>query len=59
MVNTYRHILKENTSKDLIKVDEDGVEYNFKGDKLNKSEFQFLKNNSFYGFDFDQTMESE
>jgi len=56
LVNTYRHILKENTSKDLIKVDEDGVEYNFKGDKLNKSEFQFLKNNSFYGFDFDQTM---
>jgi len=56
LVNAYRHILKENTSKDLIKVDEDGVEYNFKGDKLNKSEFQFLKNNSFYGFDFDQTM---
>jgi len=56
LVNSYRHILKTNTSKDLIRIDDEGYEYNFKGDKLSRNEFQFLKNSSLYGFDFDQTM---
>lgn len=56
LVNSYRHILKTNTSKELIKVDENGQEYNFKGDKLSKENFIQLKNNSLFGYDFDQTM---
>ena len=56
LVNAYQHILKNNTSEDLIKIDEDGNPYNFKGDKLSPDEFKFLKNKSLYGYDFDQTM---
>lgn len=56
LVNSYQHILKAHTSNDLIKINGDGQEYNFKGDKLNKEEFQFLKNTSLHGYDFDQTM---
>lgn len=56
LMNAYNYILKENTSVDLIKVDEDDNEYNFTGDKLTSNDFNFLNNNSFYGFDFDPTM---
>ncbi|MDP3484906.1 MAG: class I SAM-dependent DNA methyltransferase [Methanobacteriaceae archaeon] len=56
LVNAYQHILKANTSEDLIKIDDEGNPYNFKGDKLSQEEFKFLKNKSLYGFDFDQTM---
>ncbi|MEN6554022.1 MAG: hypothetical protein ABFC34_14175, partial [Methanobacterium sp.] len=41
---------------DLIKIDDEGIEYNFKGDKLSTEEFKFLKNESLHGYDFDQTM---
>ncbi len=56
LVNSYQHILKANTSEDLIKIDDEGNPYNFKGDKLSQDEFKFLKNKSLYGYDFDQTM---
>ncbi len=56
LVNAYEHIIKDNTSKDLIKVDEKGKEYNFKGDKLSIKQWKILKEESIYGFDFDQTM---
>jgi type I restriction enzyme M protein len=56
LVHSYRHILKANTSKEFIKIDENGQEYNFKGDKLSKENFIKLKNSSLFGFDFDQTM---
>ncbi len=56
LVNAYEHIIRTNTSKDLIKTDDEGNEYNFKGDKLSKKQWKFLKEESIYGFDFDQTM---
>ncbi|MDR0911417.1 MAG: type I restriction-modification system subunit M [Methanobrevibacter sp.] len=56
LVNAYQHILKINTSTELIKTDEDGNKYNFKGDKITKEDFQFLKTNALVGYDFDQTM---
>jgi len=56
LVNAYEHILKTNTSSDLIKKDEDGTEYNFKGDKLNANQSKMLRESTFYGFDIDQTM---
>ncbi|MEK6909293.1 MAG: N-6 DNA methylase [Nanoarchaeota archaeon] len=56
LVNAYEHILRQNTSKDLIKKDEEGNEYNFKGDKLNAKQKQLLDEESIYGYDIDQTM---
>lgn len=56
LMNAYNYVLKSNTSPDLIKIDEEGNEYNFKGDKLQSEEYDLLNNKMFYGFDFDQTM---
>ena len=56
LMNAYNYVLKSNTSSDLIKIDDEGNEYNFKGDKLQSGEFELLNNKMFYGFDFDQTM---
>ncbi|MCQ2737139.1 MAG: type I restriction-modification system subunit M [archaeon] len=56
LMNAYNYVLKSNTSPDLIKIDEEGQEYNFKGDKLSSEDFNSLNNYQFYGYDFDQTM---
>lgn len=56
LMNAYNYVLKSNTSPDLIKIDGEGNEYNFKGDKLQSEEYDLLNNKMFYGFDFDQTM---
>jgi len=56
LVSAYEHILKKNTSNDLIKKDEDGNEYNFSADKLNENHWKFLREDALYGFDFDATM---
>ena len=56
LINSYSHILKENTSKELIKIDENGNEYDFKGDKLTSEEYEILNKHTFYGNDFDSTM---
>lgn len=56
LVSTYEYILKSNTSKDLIKKDSDGQEYNFVADKLNAKEKKILDEESLYGYDIDRTM---
>ncbi len=56
LVCAYEHILRDNTSKSLIKTDEQGNEYNYKADKLNESQWKFLREEAFHGFDIDQTM---
>lgn len=56
LVSSYEHILKKNTSKELIKTDEHGNESNLKGDKLNKKQWEILREHTFYGYDFDSTM---
>ena len=56
LVSAYEHILKKNTSKEFIKKDEDGNEYNFKADKLNDKQIEMLKKDVLWGFDIDQTM---
>lgn len=56
LVNAYQHILKQNTSKELIKIDDEGQEYNFKGDKLTDKQWDVLKNQTFLGYDIDTTM---
>lgn len=56
LVAANKHILKANTSKDLIKTDEFGNEYNLKGDKLDEQQWNMLREHTFYGYDFDSTM---
>jgi type I restriction enzyme M protein len=56
LVNAYEYIKRENTSKELIKTDEEGNEYNFKADKLSATQKQLLDESTIYGYDIDQTM---
>lgn len=56
LVSAYEHILKANTSEELIKVNDQGVEYNFVGDKLNEKQWNQLRELMLYGYDFDSTM---
>ena len=57
LINAYQHILKSNTSADLIKEDEEGVPYNLVGDKItDKKHWDLLRRHCFYGYDFDPTM---
>jgi len=56
LVNAYEYILKQNTSKELIKKDDEGNEYNFKADKLKPQQKKFLDTETFYGYDIDQTL---
>jgi type I restriction enzyme M protein len=56
LVSAYEQILEQNTSAELIKIDEDGTKYNFKADKLSKSDWNFLKTDAFNGYDLDPTM---
>ncbi|MDR3062947.1 MAG: type I restriction-modification system subunit M [Methanobrevibacter sp.] len=56
LILAYQYILKSNTSLEFVKTDEEGNKYNFKGDKISKEDFQFLKNDALFGYDFDQTM---
>lgn len=50
LVAAYDHILRNNTSKELVR------EGNFAGDKMNDSQWNILREESLYGYDFDQTM---
>ena len=56
LVHAYEHILKANTSSDLIKVDPEGQEYNFRADKLGTAQLEGLREDMLHGYDFDQTM---
>jgi type I restriction enzyme M protein len=48
--------LRDTTSDEFIKTDEHGNEYNFKGDKINETQWERLREHTLYGYDFDQTM---
>jgi type I restriction enzyme M protein len=56
LIAALEHILRNSTSKDLIKKDSDGIEYNFVGDKLTPAQWKILESNTLFGFDIDQTM---
>ncbi len=57
LINSYEHIVRKNTSEDIIKYDPDGTPHNLIGDKIVKKEYwNLLRQKTFYGFDFDSTM---
>ncbi len=56
LIAALEHVLRGGTSKELLKIDDDGNEYNFVGDKLTKAQWKSLEDNTIHGFDIDQTM---
>lgn len=57
LINSYQHILKVNTSPDLLKFDDEGVAFNIIGDKIvDKKHWELLRRHTLYGYDFDATM---
>ncbi len=56
LVNAYQHILKNNTSQEFLKEDEEGNLYNLKGDKLDEKAWKLLRETTIHGYDFDPTM---
>ena len=56
LVATYEYILKQNTSKELIKKDHSGNEYGFKGNKITPTQWEILRKETLYGSDIDPTM---
>ncbi|MDO9537564.1 MAG: class I SAM-dependent DNA methyltransferase [Thermoplasmata archaeon] len=57
LINAYEHILRKHTSADMVKEDEEGDYSGLVGDLIaDKREWDILKNETIYGFDFDSTM---
>jgi type I restriction enzyme M protein len=57
LIGAYNHILAANTDPESISYDEDGAPHNLIGDRIaDKKKWDFLWNNSFFGYDFDSTM---
>lgn len=50
LVSAFEHILKNNTSKELLE------EGNYAGDKLNDNQWRILRDETLYGYDFDDVM---
>lgn len=50
LVAAFEHILKKNTSSELVK------EGNYAGDKLNENQWRILRDETLYGYDFDDVM---
>ena len=57
LIAAYEHILAKYTSKEIIKIHEDGSPHDLVGDKIvEKPYWNLLKRETFYGLDFDTTM---
>jgi len=57
LIGAYEHILIKYTSPEMLQIDEDGEAHNLIGDHItNAKHWQKLKNETFYGYDFDSTM---
>ena len=56
LINSYLHILKKYTSKDLLEYDKEGIATNVIGNNLSNKEREFLLNEQFYGFDYESSM---
>ena len=56
LVNSYLHIMAQNTSSDILQREADGTPHQCVGDKLPRAKINALRTNTFYGYDFDRTM---
>lgn len=57
LIGAYNHILKQHTDPQNIEQDEDGAAHHLTADKIvEKKHWDFLKEKTFFGYDFDTTM---
>lgn len=56
LVNAYQYILEQNTSKEILEYDEDGMPHHLTGDLLTSQEREFLQTNAITGYDNDSGM---
>lgn len=56
LVNAYQYILEKNTSKEILKYDEEGMPHNLIGDLLDEKSEEFLQTEALTGFDSDSGM---
>jgi type I restriction enzyme M protein len=56
LINAYQHILKSNTSPDILQFEADGTPFHLFGDHLTSEQHEALRRDHFYGWDFDRTM---
>ena len=56
LVNAYQYILEKNTSKEILKYDEEGMPHNLIGDLLDERSERFLQTEALTGFDSDSGM---
>lgn len=57
LLGAYQHILTQHTSKKHLKADRNGLTRGTVGDKLtNEKQWKHLKEQTFYGYDMDETM---
>jgi type I restriction enzyme M protein len=56
LVNAYQYILEQNTSKEILEYDEDGMPHHLTGDLLSSKERDFLQTKGITGYDSDSGM---
>lgn len=56
LVNAYQYILEQNTSKEILEYDEDGMPHHLTGDLLSPREHKFLQEKTITGYDNDSGM---
>lgn len=56
LVNAYQYVLENNTSKEILTYDEEGLPHNLMGDLLDKRSEEFLQTEALTGFDSDSGM---
>src|SRR6266496_3112510 len=56
LVNAYQYILEQNTSKEILEYDEDGMSHHLTGDLLSSQEREFLQTKAIAGYDNDSGM---
>lgn len=56
LVNAYQYILEQNTSRDILQYDEEGMPHNLVGDLLDDKSRDFLETQAINGFDSDSGM---
>ena len=56
LIAAYQHLIAQGTSAEFIATDEDGSVHGLVGDRLSQRQWEWLRNASLAGYDFDPSM---